>query len=56
LNPSASDIACRGSICSINRAQFLAFVDDPEVPDNPLSEGWRFETVGCTIIERFYVP
>ena len=39
-----------------NRAQLLAFVDDPEVPDNPLSEGWRFETVGRTIIERFYVP
>ena len=39
-----------------NRAQLLAFVDDPEVPDNPLAEGWRFETVGRTIIERFYVP
>ena len=39
-----------------NRAQLLAFVDDPEVPDNPLAEGWRFETVGHTIIERFYVP
>ena len=39
-----------------NRAQILAFVDDPEVPDNPLSEGWRFEVVGRTIIERFYVP
>jgi len=39
-----------------NRAQLLAFVDDPEVPDNPLAEGWRFEIVGRTIIERFYVP
>ena len=39
-----------------NRAQLLAFVDDPEVPDNPLAEGWRFEVVGRTIIERFYVP
>ena len=39
-----------------NRAQLLAFVDDPEVPDNPLAEGWRFEAVGRTIIERFYVP
>ena len=39
-----------------NRAQILAFVDDPEVPDNPLAEGWRFEVVGRTIIERFYVP
>ena len=39
-----------------NRAQLLAFVDDPEVSDNPLAEGWRFETVGRTIIERFYVP
>ena len=39
-----------------NRAQLLAFVDDPEVPDNPLVEGWRFEMVGRTIIERFYVP
>ena len=39
-----------------NRAQLLAFVDDPEVPDNPLVEGWRFEVAGRTIIERFYVP
>lgn len=39
-----------------NRAQLLAFVDDPEVPDNPLAEGWRFEVAGRTIIERFYVP
>ena len=39
-----------------NRAQLLAFVDDPEVPDNPLAEGWRFDVVGRTIIERFYVP
>ena len=39
-----------------NRAQVTAFVDDPETPDNPLAEGWRFETVGRTIIERFYVP
>ena len=39
-----------------NRAQLLAFVDDPEVPDNPLAEGWRFEVVGRTVIERFYVP
>ena len=39
-----------------NRAQLLAFVDDPEVPDNPLAEGWRFEMAGRTIIERFYVP
>ena len=39
-----------------NRAQLLAFVDDPEVPDNPLAEGWRFEVVGRTIIESFYVP
>ena len=39
-----------------NRAQLLAFVDDPEVPDNPLAEGWRFEAAGRTIIERFYVP
>lgn len=39
-----------------NRAQVTAFVDDPETPDNPLAEGWRFETVGRAIIERFYVP
>ena len=39
-----------------NRAQLLAFVDDPEAPENPLAEGWRFEAVGRTVIERFYVP
>ncbi|MBQ6246342.1 MAG: hypothetical protein IJK04_05730, partial [Kiritimatiellae bacterium] len=39
-----------------NRAQLLAFVDDPEVEDNPLAEGWRFEVADRTIIERFYVP
>ena len=39
-----------------NRAQLLAFVDDPETPENPLAEGWRFEAVGRTVIERFYVP
>ena len=38
-----------------NRAQIAAFVDDPETPDNPLAEGWRFETAGRTVIERFYV-
>ncbi len=38
-----------------NRATVTAFVDDVNEADNPLASGWRYETVGKEMAERFGV-
>lgn len=38
-----------------NRATVTAWVDNPEDASNPLANGWRYETVGREIAERFQV-
>lgn len=38
-----------------NRATLTAWVDNPEDASNPLANGWRYETVGRLVVERFQV-
>lgn len=38
-----------------NRATVTAWIDNPDDATNPLAQGWRYETVGREMIEKFGV-